>query len=233
MKISLLLFNKIIFIFFVILLFGCVSNKLIQTNDVAPHEGIIHENNKYLGYIENKKNNIITRIYVYEKYVIKEVFKFKPDYYDTEVITLKVYNRYKNINYNDYENQQAIFETIEYDFFGVYDNYLFLNEPSKNNIEEIFTNGEYPFFEKALKNNYIIIDLNNNETIFRSVYYWIIGIYFAEPYILNILEYSYERFYEEYDKQFHEVMFDNFLFNLKTREKINMNKQIESTVRLD
>jgi len=75
-----------------------------------------------------------------------------------------------------------------------------------------------------------IINLNNNETIYEGDYIWDIGINFTEPYIIEIYEFNNILNSKiENGRNIYTFIFDKYLLNIKTNEKINMNISIEIT----
>jgi len=170
-------------------------------------------NNKYLGYIYlGNKDEIpprelwIINAYVYERYVVNQMC------HGNHPTGVSIYNKNRNIDITEYKNQNEIYITYEHYLLGIYDNFLFL-----------LSMGYSPTYR-----DFKIIDLNNNETIYTGQYIWEIGINFVEPYIIEIYEYYNESIYENfYNNIKYNFIFDQYSFNLKTREKNNMNKRIE------
>jgi hypothetical protein len=225
-----ILMNNILFryvkygiIIFVLLFSSCFKNKKITQNDITDldvnEKGTIkiidHKKNKYLGYIslveKNKgpPNNLwVAGIFVYEKYIISQLC------YAYDPVGISVYKNVKNINYNDLKDSNKLYNTYEHYLMGIYDNYLFLLEIG---------------YSPTIR-NFKIVDLKTNETIYEGDYIWDIGINFAKPYIIetyvlkdkNIIDTDIFNGGHTY-----KYIFDKYLLNIKTKEKINSNKQIE------
>jgi uncharacterized protein YktB (UPF0637 family) len=207
------IYTILIFIFI-----SCINNnKNIQNNIFEldkNKKGTIRiddsDNNSYLGYISLKDNDKdssnelwISGVYVYEKYVINQMF------YGFHSVGVAIYNRNRNLRYNEYENQKELFKTYEHYVLGIYDNYLFL-----------IIIGNAPTYQE-----FIIIDLKNDEIIYKGEYIFNIGIKFIEPYIIEIYECNNKTINEKkYNTIYYQYMFDQYLFNLKTKEKINLNR---------
>lgn len=199
----------LIILFFVFSIFGCGRNNIeLDKNEKGYIKIIDSENNCYLGYtklINEEKDNLI-EIYVYEKYVVNQMF------FDEYNVGVAIYNNNKKINYDKYEKQKEIYLSHEYKFIGIYDNYLFLLVIGKSPTYTILN----------------IIDLNNNEIIYKGDYIWDIGINFAEPYIIEVYEYNNIIDSKiENGRNVYKFIFDKYLLNIKTKEKININNQIE------
>jgi len=198
---------------------SCVKNNKISQNSVmgldVNTKGTIkiidNKNNKYLGYInlikkgEDPPNNKwIAGIYVYEKYIISQLC------YAYDAVGITVYKNVKNINYNDLKDDNKLYNTYEHYLMGIYDDYLFLLEM-----------GNSPTVR-----NYKIINLKTNKTVYEGEYIWEIGINFVEKYVIEIYENTnISKTEDEMDT--YKYIFDKYLLNLKTEEKIDMNKKIE------
>jgi len=185
----------------------------INPNEKGTIQIIDYGNNKYLGYIYfgNRDENIsgklwIINAYIYERYVVNQMC------YGNHPAGISVYKRNKAINISNYKDQDELYLTYEHYLMGIYDNFLFL-----------LSMGNSPTYR-----DFKIIDLNNNETIYEGQFLWNIGINFKEPYIVEIFEYYNESIYEIVNSSvYRKFVFDQYSFNLKTKEKINMNNRIE------
>jgi len=199
----------LIILFFTFSIFGCAKNDIeLDTNEKGYIKISDSENNRYLGCAKliNEQNDNLNEIYVYEKYIAEQML------FEDYNVGVAIYNN--NKNYNKYKNQKEIYKTHEYKFIGIYDNYLFL-----------LVIGKSPTYT-ILK----IINLNVNEIIYEGDYVWDIGIKFTEPYIIEIYEYNNIIDTKiENGGNIYKFIFDKYLLNIKTKEKINLNKQIEIT----
>jgi len=188
-----------------------INSKYILSNKIDNRYVTNSENNKYLGYYyldylfydkekeDPPRERWIRGIYVYEKYVITEIF------YGYHVVEYAVYKKDKNISYYEYDNQNEIYKTNEYYFWGIYDDYLFLLDMGNN-----------PTF-RELK----IIDLNNKEIIFNGSYIWEKGLKLVEPNIFELYEYNNEVIEQQNIRSTnYRFIFDKYIFNIKTKEKI-------------
>jgi len=213
---------KYFIIIFVLLFSSCLKNnektdnniKDLDVNEKGTIKIIDSEKNKYLGYLrlgkknEAPPNNLwIIGTYVYKKYIISQLC------YAYDPVGIAVYKNVKNINYNDLKDSKELYKTLEHYLMGIYDDYLFL-----------LGMGNSPTIR-----DYKIIDLKTNETIYEGEYIWDIGINFTKPYIIE----TYEGIVEIIDTGIknrgciYKFIFDKYLLNIKTKEKINLNKQIE------
>lgn len=172
-------------------------------------------NNKYLGYVLSgdkyegpPKRLWVSSSYVYEKYVVNQMFIEK------HPAGVSVYKKNKNINITEYKEQDELYLTYDHYLLGIYDNFLFL-----------LSMGNSPTYR-----GYIIVDLKTSEIIYEGDFIWDIGINFKKPYIIETYELvdEIDHLLNDYNgSYYHQFYFDQYSFNLKTKEKINLNNRIE------
>lgn len=207
-------YNKIFLILIIIFMISnCQRNEILQ-NEISildkDEKGtlkISHSvNNEYLGYISLGSDDISSsELYVYKKYIVNQEF------IGPFAARISVY---KNIdkNYSEYINYKELYKTLEHTFLGIYDKYLFLLITDK-----------FPTY-RSLR----ILNLDNNEIIYEGVYIIEIGINFIQPYIIEIYEdQEIINIKVENYRNIYNFKFNKYSFNIRSREKINMNESIE------
>ncbi|MCL1928575.1 MAG: hypothetical protein FWG07_07270 [Treponema sp.] len=129
--------------------------------------------------------------------------------YGYHPVGISVYNRNKDINIIEYKNHVELYITYDHYLLGIYDNFLFLLSMGNS----------------LAYRDFIIIDLNNKEMIYSGQYIWDLGINVKDSYNIETYEYFDESIYNDgYNRVF---IFDQYSFNLITKEKKNMNRKIE------
>ncbi len=179
--------------------FSCFSSKFILSdyNLAVPDS----KENPFIGrYINtNSLDNGIYNIILYKSYIVFEIA-------NKDSLLFEIYHNESSINYSNYRGKIPIFSKSAEKFFcGIYDKYLFIDCGTSNGI-------------RGLE----IIDLSNLELIYS-------GIWNSKKIIIvdenNVIL---PKFKNEYiirkNKSETEFILHLFLFNLKTKELIDLNK---------
>ena len=168
--------------------------------------------NRFLGYKkyisdgDPKDEKWISRIFVYEKYIVYEIA------WAYDVAGYVFYKNNPKIHFEKAEDQPELFEIYGYYFLGIYNDYLFL-----------LSQGNSPMYR-----DFTIVDLKSDEKIYEGIYIFDIGIEIKDK--IEICKYYGEKYLwgrDEYGFDAYKYVFHLYSFNLKTRKEKNLNKTIE------